>query len=324
MATGVSTPRHQVTGRASIVVLNWNGGALLADAVSSATSQTWGDVEVIVVDNASTDDSVAALLAAAPDTTVVYNTSNLGFSGGMNTGVAAATGEFVLPLNCDAQLEPDYVETLVSVLRHHPAVAGAGGRVTSGRVGVSGPLAITNTMRTRGLPADEAVRCDKVNGACPLFRGHALDQVVGLFGGPYDGTYDTYGEDVDLALTLGSLGWEYWYEPAAGASHVRSFASAPKLADRSGRLRVNTIANRHRNIVRHADRWVLTNSFAVVQDVGFAVLQLVKGDLAAPRDVWSGLRRHAQTLRADVARRRQLGGRHRSRLIVTPSPEVAR
>ena len=296
----------------SVVVLNWNSGELGAEAVASAAAQTWPAVEIIVVDNASTDDSLDRILERHDDVTVVRNDTNLAFAQGMNSGIAVATGAFVLPLNCDATLDPDYVETLVGVLAREPRAAAAGGRVESARAGESGPIAITATMRTRALPTDRATICDKLNGATPLFRRDALDQVIEMFGGPYDPTYDMYGEDIDLALTLGRMGWRFHYEPAAVAQHVRSYGTAPKVADRRGRFRVSTLANRHRNIVRHAPgAWWLRSAYALAQDAGFVVLQTAKGDRAAAGDVARAWRRVLAHHRADRRKRALLGSPRR-------------
>jgi GT2 family glycosyltransferase len=293
--------------RISIVVLNWNSGDLGVQAVRSALDQGWADIEVIVVDNASSDESLDAIEAVYGDRiAIIRNDANLGFGPGMNVGIAASTGVFVLPLNCDAELDPDYVSTLVRTMNDDVRVAAAGGSVRSERVGTSGPLAITRTMRTRNLDASAATECDKVNGACPLFRRAALDQVVELYGGPYDPSYSMYGEDIDLALTLARLGWRYRYEPSAGARHVRSFASAPRLADRRGPLRVSTLLNRHRNIVRHSEHPIATDLLAILQDAGFASVAAARRDFGGTRDVVTAWRRHAALLSFDRERRRRL------------------
>lgn len=298
---------HDGEERTSIVILNWNSGDLGERAVRSALAQTGAAVDVVVVDNASDDDSLAIIESAHRSSiSIVRNEHNLGFGPGMNSGIASSTGTFVLPLNCDAELDADYVATLIRVLDAEPRAAAAGGCVRSDRVGTSGPLSITRTMRTSPLPTDASTSCAKVNGACPLFRRAALDQVTAMFGGPYDPTYSMYGEDVDLALTLARLGWTYRYEPAAGASHVRSFASAPRLADRRGPLRVSTLLNRHRNIVRHSAHWVTTNAAACVQDLGFAVIALARGDVTATRDVIEAWTAHVALVKSDLRRRRSL------------------
>ncbi len=306
-ARGAGPPGGSADDLVSIVVLNWNSGDLGVAAVASAFAQSWHAVEVIVVDNASTDHSLRLILDRHPDVELVQNEANLGFARGMNSGIAVARGAFVLPLNCDAELDPTYVERLVEVLRSHPDAAAAGGRVSSGRVGESGPLAVTATMRTRNLPVSDPIAADKLNGACPLFRRTALDLVRAEFGGPYDDSYDMYGEDVDLALTLGALGWTLRYEPEARATHVRSYGSAPRVADRRGRFRVSTLANRHRNIVRHAPApWPATTLFALGQDMGFMVLRILARDRDAVRDVTAAWRRVVRNLRADLRKRRTL------------------
>ena len=104
----------------SVVVLNWNSGELGAEAVASAAAQTWPAVEIVVVDNASTDDSLDRILGHHDDVTVVRNDTNLAFAQGMNSGIAVANGAFVLPLNCDATLDADYVETLMGVRAREP------------------------------------------------------------------------------------------------------------------------------------------------------------------------------------------------------------
>lgn len=303
----------RVVGRVSIVVLNWNSGDLGAAAVASARAQRWSDLEVIVVDNASDDDSLARILADHPDVTVVRNDRNLGFGAGMNVGIAGATGEFVLPLNCDAELDADYVPTLVAAIAADSRCGGAGGVVGSARVGESGAQKISPVMRTSTVDVLGPAVVEKVNGACPLLRSSAIDDVVALRGSPYDGDYFVYGEDVDLARCLRSLGWRLRFDPSARAEHVRSFGSAPRLADRRGALRTSTLRNRHRNIVRHAPRpWPLFTLAAAVQDIGFVLIQLGKRDMAVVPDMvraWIGATR---TLFGDARLRRRL--RHAERM----------
>ncbi|MFT5202500.1 MAG: GT2 family glycosyltransferase [Candidatus Aldehydirespiratoraceae bacterium] len=298
-------------GRVSVVVLNWNSEALGAAAVASALAQTWSDVEVVVVDNASTDDSLDQILGVDPDAVVVRNTTNLGFGGGMNSGIAAATGEFVLPLNCDAELHPGYVTTLMPAFAADDRLGAAGGCVRSERAGDTGPQRITPVMRTVALPIETAGPAQKLNGACPLLRQVALDDVAAVAGRdrgrPYDDTYFVYGEDVDLAHSLHACGWTLHFDPVAIAEHVRSFGSSPRLADRRGRLRISTLHNRHRNIVRHGPApWPAVAAFAFLQDAGFVAIRVVRGDFRIVPDMakaWWGVPR---TLLSDVTYRRRL------------------
>ena len=315
-----------VEGRVAVVVLNWESGELGARAVGSALALDWPDVEVVVVDNASADDSMGEIERRFGDRVrAVRNEANVGFALGMAAGFEATSGEFVVSLNCDAALDPGFARALVGALRRHPDAAAAGGTVRSERIGDTGPIEITATMRTRRGPTAAARACDKVDGACTMFRRSALEHLVQVGVrdrlAPYDVGYAMYGEDVDVALTLARLGWTYRFEPSAGATHVRSFASAPRLADRRGALRTSTLANRHRNIVRHARRWPVLDVVATAQDAGFAALALARGDRSAPLDVVRAWRVHARTLRADLARRSALGPR-RPALLTTGGPWV--
>ena len=300
-------PRPEVPSRVSVVLLNWNSGSLGRLAATSIADQKWGDVELIVVDNASSDDSLRQIEDLGTEMQIVRHSENLGFGVGMNSGIDRATGEFVLPLNCDATIDPTYIAGAVAELRRRPRVAAVGGRVRSARSGTTGPIEITSLMRTRAMPTDVSTICDKVNGACPVFRTAALRQVVERYGGPYDPDYGMYGEDIDLALTLGRLGWSYFYTPTIEASHVRSYSSHPRLAGRRGALRRSTIANRHRNIVRHGARLVpLRIGATLVQDVGFAVVRTAARDTSAWRDVAAAWQHVASRIRKDVSKRRSL------------------
>ena len=291
----------------SVVLLNWNSGALGALATRSVLNQSWSPIELIIVDNASTDDSLDQMVALAPDALVRSHDENLGFAKGMNAGIAAARGDYVLPLNCDAELDEPYVERLLAVLDQYPRAAAAGGMVRSKRAGATGPLAVTWLMRTSNMALSEPSSCDKVNGACPLFRMSALTDVIARFGGPYDESYGTYGEDIDLAETMRRLGWIYRYEPEATARHVRSYASAMRVADKRGSLRVSTIANRHRNIARHAQRLPrVAACAAILQDVAFCTKQTISGDREAVPDVIAAWRYTARYRAMDRERRLKL------------------
>lgn len=109
--------------RVSIVIPCYNGGAHLDDAVRSALAQTWQDIEIVVVDDGSTDLATIALLdTAAWPRTRILRQANAGPSAARNAAITAASGEFILPLDADDRIEPDYVEKAVQVLLARPEV----------------------------------------------------------------------------------------------------------------------------------------------------------------------------------------------------------
>ena len=112
----------------SVIIVNWNVRDLLQRALTSVYA-SWGNrtgLEVIVVDNASHDDSVAMLRTTFPDVQVIANTENRGFTGGNNQGLAAATGEYLLLLNPDTEIIADALPRMVDYIRAHPDVGMVG------------------------------------------------------------------------------------------------------------------------------------------------------------------------------------------------------
>src|SRR5258706_4923239 len=102
----------------SVVVLSWNGGAFLFDCISSVLHQSYSRIELIVVDNGSTDGTSRQLAERLPSSvTILLNGSNLGFAKGMNVGIAASKGEYVLCLNQDVVLEDTFIERCVNRTR---------------------------------------------------------------------------------------------------------------------------------------------------------------------------------------------------------------
>ena len=98
----------------SAVILNWNGGDLVLRCQATLGRQTYPDLEAIVVDNGSTDGSLERLRESKPTPRVVQNQTNLGFAVAANQGIAASAGDWILLLNQDVELEPDYVARLVA------------------------------------------------------------------------------------------------------------------------------------------------------------------------------------------------------------------
>ncbi|MDQ2701768.1 MAG: glycosyltransferase family 2 protein [Pseudomonadota bacterium] len=109
--------------RVSVVIPCYDSGATLDEAVQSALAQTWDDLEVVVVDDGSTDPATVALLdgAAWPRTRIIRQ-ANAGPAAARNAAIGAATGEYVLPLDADDRIAPTYVEKAHAVLQARPEV----------------------------------------------------------------------------------------------------------------------------------------------------------------------------------------------------------
>jgi GT2 family glycosyltransferase len=204
------------------------------------------DFEIVVVDNASSDDSVAVLRERFPGVRVIQQSSNLGFAGANNVGIRATAGELVLLLNSDTIVPAGAIDALVGRLRANPRAAIAGPRLVDGqgRVELSfGPMiSPINELRQKVLMALHHRRMrmasrwveratsnehevDWVSGAALLV--HRRDaEAVGLL----DERYFLYTEDVDFCASIRARGRAVLFTPAATITHLRgrSRATAPK------------------------------------------------------------------------------------------------
>ena len=286
-----------VAGRTSLLVLSYNSGTVLAECLQAALAQRDADVEVLCLDNASSDDSVAV---AARFTAVCswQNGANVGYAGGMNQLFGASSGEFVVFLNADCVLAPDFCTEAVQLFRALDGVDVLGAAVRRPDGGDDGSvLAVSDTMRVRlrGVPSEgEWQHTFKANGSCPVVRRKLLDRMADRYGVPaFDPVFDTYGEDVDFAFRAAAVGAVTVCSSRLRAIHARSHVSQVSVLDKRGRLRVNVIAARHINARRHlpALRLAVVLPVLLAQDLALALVQLVRGDTCAGKDVLAAWRR---------------------------------
>lgn len=107
----------------SVVIPCFNAGRLLEEAVQSALAQTWGNLEIVIVDDGSTDADTLALLESTPwPRTKIFRQPNAGPAVARNRAIREARGEYILPLDADDTIDPTYVEKAVAVLNAHPEV----------------------------------------------------------------------------------------------------------------------------------------------------------------------------------------------------------
>ena len=207
----------------SVVVLNYNGRRYLKKCISSLSVQSYGDFEVIVVDNGSTDGSVEYLKTHFPRVKIVRNKSNLGFAGGINVGIEHAEGKYILTLNNDTQADMNFVERLAEAMDSDEAMGMCASKMLfpDGRINSTGIcLSRSGAAWDRGMfEPDEGQyeELEEVFGPCAgaaLYRKEMLDE-IGLF----DEDFFLYMEDVDLAFRARLAGWRCIYVPGAEVYH---------------------------------------------------------------------------------------------------------
>ena len=248
----------------SVVIVNWNTRELLAQAIDSLQAQLTGrPLDIIVVDNGSSDGSQAMLRARYPALRLLANAENRGFGPANNQGVAAARGDYVLLFNSDAWATDDFLAPLAAVLDAEPraAIVGAQLRNPDGSFQASHTpfptlrqefLTLTGIGRrvarrnypTRGPEEARGARpVDYVEGACLLLRKAAFDAVGG-----FDEAFFMYAEDVDLCYRLTRAGWQVWYQPQARVRHMSAGSSRQRLTNQAADMyqsRVRYFAKHH-------------------------------------------------------------------------------
>ncbi len=212
----------------SVVVVNWNSRGDLLVCLESLARQTHKDLEIIVIDNGSTDGSVAAVREHYPSAVVLEQPNNLGFAEGCNRGIAASHGEWVALLNNDTVADPGWAERLAKVAEGAPPRCGM---LQSVMLFMDRPREINSTgivLNTWGSGNDrregecpddldaEEIFCPTA-GAC-AYRRSMLEEIK-LPVGYFDREHFMYFEDLDLGWRARLAGWSAQLVPDSIVLH---------------------------------------------------------------------------------------------------------
>lgn len=269
----------------AIIVLNWNGWRDTLECLASLKNLNYPNYRIIVVDNASTDDSVTRVHDAHAGLLLIVNDRNLGFGGGCNVGIRRALQEgadYVWLLNNDTKVDPHALTALVEKAECDPKIGAAGSVLyymdEPGRVQAWGGGYVNfwlGVSRHRYAPAPEN-RLHYLTGASLLLRREALEQ-VGLF----DEKFFMYWEDADFGFRLRRAGWKLAVASGARVWHKESAS----LGKKSPVLDEYFNASAVRFFRRHAP-WPL---LPIAVGVGGRLLKRIfRCDWERVRAVWRG------------------------------------
>jgi N-acetylglucosaminyl-diphospho-decaprenol L-rhamnosyltransferase len=236
----------------SIIILSWNTRDLLAQCLDSI-EQHKGNIqlEIIIVDNASTDGSQAMLKEKYPQIALIINNQNLGFAKANNQAMQVAQGDYFLLWNSDAFATPGAIQSLLQLAEKEPRAAIVGAQLRNADYTFQASycpfpnqwrefLILTGLGRTilghayPSMGPEEEKGPQVVNyvaGACLLVRRQAFQEVGG-----FDEGYFMYAEEVDWCYTMTKHGWQVWYQPAAKVIHLGSASSASRQTQREADL----------------------------------------------------------------------------------------
>lgn len=242
----------------SVSIVSWNTRDLLGQCLKSVYESAAGlDAEVIVVDNASLDDSVAMVRAKYPGTKLITNDRNVGFAAANNQAYSASSGRHFLLLNPDALCLGNALGSLVSFLDTDEASGAVGplvlnpdgtlqfswarfptflneclGRLDRSLPGISATPVTAEQVRELG-----PFETDWVGGCCLMIRRKAVEQI-----GQMDESLFMYCEETDWCLRLRRAGWSVMVHPEAEIVHLGGQSSAQVSAKAAGYLRTSKSA----------------------------------------------------------------------------------
>jgi GT2 family glycosyltransferase len=210
----------------SAIVLNYNGRGYVHEAVESLLGQDLAGLEVLVVDNASSDGSDADLEARfGARIRVLRQEHNRGWGGGNNAGIRTSRGRYVLVLNSDAVVAPACVRALVERAESDARIGMAAPKVLAydrrDVIDTAGHLMYPDGLnRGRGRLEPDRGQYDGCrtalfpSGAAALYRRAMLDEI-----GPFDESFFLYGDDAELGLRGRLAGWDCAFVPNAVVYH---------------------------------------------------------------------------------------------------------
>lgn len=220
----------------SVIVVTYNSCTLTLACVASVLAERAvgaPTLELIVVDNASTDATLETVRRQSPDVRLLRQTANLGFARGNNVGLTAARGHYFLLLNSDTQVQPGALAALVAFMDAHPEAGACGPMLLNpdGSLQPSGRdlptltslfldmsklhrLWRSNLYAQGGRDYTQVAAVGELSAAALLVRRSVYEQVGGL-----DPAFFAYYEDVDWCKRIGDAGYRIYYVPTAQVMH---------------------------------------------------------------------------------------------------------
>ena len=217
----------------SIVIPNYNGRHLLDDCLSSLLNQKYPKIEIILVDNGSSDNSVSYVKNNFPQVKILPLGHNFGFAAGCNAGIRVASGKYLLVINNDTWSSPDLIDELVNTMESNlqigmvaPKILNFFNRKEIDSIGVGIFFDGTSKGNLRfkidngSFDISHEILCPS---GCAAFYKMEMFNDIGLF----DEDFFAYCEDTDLGLRGQLAGWKGYYNPKAIVYHKYSGTAKP-------------------------------------------------------------------------------------------------
>lgn len=287
----------------SVLIINWNGEKILPECLKTILNQEYKNIEVIVVDNNSSDNSVA-VIKQFKQVKIIKSSQNLGFAGGNNLGVTKAKGKYVLLLNTDTNVPKDFLKKLVDVIENDDAIGVVQPKIlyedkTINSLG--GYLTTTGFLYYPGYGKMDTLAEYKKQkkvftafGACMLVRKEVID-TVGLF----DDDYFMYFEETDFCMRVWLAGWQIVCVPKTYINH-KGAVSSKKFG--MERIYFHSFKNRICTYIKNLDGLslltILPLHLAICEGISFVYLFTGKAPyfLAVQKSIFWNIAHFSKTL----------------------------
>ena len=213
----------------SIIVLNYNAGELLLNCIESVKKSSYKNLEIIVVDNISTDKSQKTCKEKHPDIKLIQNDENFGYCEGNNIGIREAKGDYIIILNPDTIVESNWIEELISAYNkfgeglYQPKILSVNEKQvlqsTGNMMHVFGFGFAKDKGRKDGEADEEIKKIGYASGTCLFTSRNVLDKV-----GLLDSFLFLYHDDLDLGWRASQIGINSYYVPKSKIYHVESYS----------------------------------------------------------------------------------------------------
>ena len=299
--------------------MSWNSARFLPGCLDSLAAQTHPPHEIIVVDNGSVDGSVEIVRSRERSgVRLIALGRNAGFCAANNEGFASASGDAVLFLNPDVELEPEFLDRALAPFASDERIGSVAGkllRFDGATVDSAGQcLARSRRIVERGYGRrdtgqfEEAGYVFSVCGAAALYRRETIEDL--LVGGElFDPDFFAFSEDLDLGWRARNAGWRAYYEPRAIGRHFRGGSGAPvgflssraAILRRGASVRCHILKNRYLTLIKNDRPSHLLRDlpFVAARESALLGVALVSGPA-----VWAGLARSLPLVTRAMARRR--------------------
>jgi len=287
--------------KVAVVILNWNGKKLLENFLPSVIKYNADFAEIVVVDNASTDDSIDFLNKKFPDIRLIQNATNYGFAKGYNKALTQIDAEYFVLLNSDIEVTEGWISPIIDYMDKHPHVAACQPKILDYKnktlfeyAGAAGGFIdslgypfcrgrIFNTLEKDHNQYNNSVEIFWASGACMFIRAQCFFEMRG-----FDADFFAHMEEIDLCWRLKNAGYQNYFIPQSVVYHVGG-ATLNKMSPQKTYLNFrNNLSLIYKNITKNKLKIVLLKRFFLdfLAAISFVFSGGVKHFFAVFRAYW--------------------------------------